>query len=133
MESKDINEPRDQKDFALDGDIEPNHLKFDERSSRFDDALATESAPDIGIPTCPRAHPGMMYLDSDPITGDHEWVCRACGVRLYGGTAADAQEPPIATEKPINEKRGNLSGNPRVKQRCGCWSDQKHEHRKKIA
>lgn len=26
MESKDINEPRDQRDFALDGDIEPDHL-----------------------------------------------------------------------------------------------------------
>lgn len=48
----------------------------------------------------------MMYLDSDPVTGDHEWVCRACGVRLYGGTSADAQEPPIATEKPVNENAG---------------------------
>jgi hypothetical protein len=64
------------------------------------------------LPTCPRLHPGMMVPDDSYRYGS-EWVCRVCGTRLYGNDQGGAELPQIASEKPINENLGNLSGRPR--------------------
>jgi len=44
----------------------------------------------------------MMVLDEDPIY-DHEWVCRACGTRLYGTTPESAAPARISSENPIKD------------------------------
>jgi hypothetical protein len=62
-------------------------------------------------PTCPRLHPGMMVPDDSQRYG-HEWVCRACGTRLYGNNQGGADLPQISTERPTRDM-GNLTGKPR--------------------
>jgi len=63
------------------------------------------------LPTCPRWHPGMMVADDSYI--GREWVCRACGTRLYGNDQGGAELPKESSEKPINDNLGNLTGRPR--------------------
>jgi len=62
------------------------------------------------IPPCPRLHPGMMVLD-DSHSYDYEWVCRACGTRLYGTDARSAAPARISSEIPIKEE--TRTGRPR--------------------
>jgi len=64
------------------------------------------------LPTCPRLHPGMMVPD-DSYRYGQEWVCRACGTRLYGNDQGGAELPAITSEKPMYENLGHLSGKPR--------------------
>jgi len=65
------------------------------------------------LPTCPRWHPGMMVSDDSYI--GREWVCRACGTRLYGNDQGGAELPKESSEKPINDNLGNLTGRPRYR------------------
>jgi len=64
------------------------------------------------LPTCPRLHPGMMVPD-DSLRYGQEWVCRACGIRLYGNDQGGAELPKISSEMGQGEGGGNLSGRPR--------------------
>ena len=63
------------------------------------------------IPDCPRLHPGMMVQDDSQRYG-HEWVCRACGTRLYSNDQGGAELPQISTQKPLKDM-GNLTGKTR--------------------
>jgi len=86
----------------------------------------------MSFPTCKIVHHGIMQYD--PVWDRlefTEWVCRICGRRLYGINArepryADPSEEPI---KPGSNSRWD-SNSPVVRLRCGCMSNQKHEHRK---
>jgi hypothetical protein len=62
------------------------------------------------IPPCPRLHPGMMVLD-DSQCYDYEWVCRACGTRLYGTDPESAAPARISSEIPIKDE--TRTGRPR--------------------
>jgi hypothetical protein len=53
------------------------------------------------IPACPRLHPGMMVQDDSPRYG-HEWVCRACGTRLYSNDQGGAELPKLGKEGSIS-------------------------------
>ena len=54
------------------------------------------------IPTCPRLHYGAVVQD-DCREGGREWVCRVCGIRLYGNDAATAAVAQVTQEKPYND------------------------------
>jgi hypothetical protein len=62
------------------------------------------------IPPCPRLHPGMMVRD-DSQCYDYEWVCRACGTRLYGTDPESAAPARVSSEIPIKED--TRTGRPR--------------------
>ena len=81
----------------------------------------------IGIPKCPRTHPGMMYLDDSSVVGGREWVCRECGERLYISSDGTVAGPTSASAPPINEHRGNHSGKPRRNERSHYSSSKERE------
>ena len=84
-------------------------------------------------PMCPRLHHGVMMEDNlHNGPSGREWVCRKCGTRLYGNIQGAAAPAQINPEKPARVVVGDRPGPPRppFKQRCGCWSNEKHVHRK---